>query len=132
MEISSHRTGSVILVVDDNADAANSLATILRMSGHDVHIASDGHSAVQLAIRVRPQLVLLDIGLPGLDGFAVAKRLRQELGLAGMKIIAITGSGIENDRHRSMEAGIDQYLLKPVDPAFLESLLGGTGNRKAT
>ncbi|TAK80517.1 MAG: response regulator [Betaproteobacteria bacterium] len=121
---------SRVLVVDDNPDAANSLATILRRSGHDVHIASDGHSAVQIAMRVRPQLVLLDIGLPGLDGFAVAKRLRQEFSLGGLKIIAVTGREAEGDRYRSIEAGIDQYLLKPVDPVFLESLLGKGSNRK--
>lgn len=120
---------SRVLVVDDNADAAESLGRLLRMAGHEVHIATDGQSAVQLAIRVRPSIILLDIGLPGLDGFAVARRLRQELSEPGMRIIAITGNGAEADRNRSMEAGIDQYLLKPVDPAFLESLLGGSGKR---
>lgn len=121
---------SRVLVVDDNADAANSLAAILRLSGHDVHIASDGHSAVQIAMRVRPHLVLLDIGLPGLDGFAVARRLRQEFSLDGLMIIAVTGKGEEDDHRRALEAGIDQYLLKPVDPVFLESLFGKGGRRK--
>lgn len=113
--------------MDDNPDAAETLARVLRASGHEVHVAPDGDAAVGLAIRVRPHVVLLDIGLPGLDGFAVAKRLRQEPDLAAVRIIAVTGSGSEADRHRSMEAGIDQYLLKPVDPAFLVSLLGGSG-----
>ena len=116
-----------IVVVDDNPDAANTLATILRMSGHEVHIATDGHSAIELAIRVRPEVMLLDIGLPGLDGFSVAKRLRAESSLAHMRIIAVTGIGDEGDRQRAMEAGIDQHLIKPVDPAFLQSLLGPAG-----
>jgi DNA-binding response OmpR family regulator len=123
---------SRVLIVDDNADTANSLATILRMSGHDVHMASDGYNAVQMAMRVRPNLVLLDIGLPGLDGFAVATRLRQEASLAGLKIIAITGSGTHDDHRRAMDAGIDQYLLKPVDPVFLMSLLGASSKRDGT
>lgn len=123
-------TGSSrVLIVDDNLDTANSLAMILRMSGHDVHIASDGHAAIQTAMSVRPHLVLLDIGLPGQDGFAVATRLRQEASLAGLKIIAITGSGTHDDHRRAMDAGIDQYLLKPVDPTFLTSLLGAGGRR---
>lgn len=123
---------SRVLVVDDNIDAANSLAAILRMLGHEVHVALDGHSALQIAMRVRPQLVLLDIGLPGLDGFTVARRLRDELNLARLKIIAITGHGREEDRLHCIEAGIDHYLIKPVDPAFLTSLLGGSGNRNGT
>ncbi|OGA61694.1 MAG: hypothetical protein A3G81_07650 [Betaproteobacteria bacterium RIFCSPLOWO2_12_FULL_65_14] len=115
------------MVVDDNPDAANTLATILRTSGHEVHIATDGHSAIELAIRVRPEVMLLDIGLPGLDGFSVAKRLRAESSLAHMRIIAVTGIADEGDRQRAMEAGIDQHLIKPVDPAFLQSLLGPAG-----
>lgn len=116
-----------VVVVDDNPDAANTLASILRASGHEVHIATDGHGAIELAIRVRPDVMLLDIGLPGLDGFSVAKRLRAEPSLAHMRIIAVTGVGDEADRQRAMEAGIDQHLIKPVDPAFLESLLGSSG-----
>ena len=123
---------SRVLVVDDNFDTANSLAAILRMHGHEVHVALDGHAALRIAMRVRPQLVLLDVGLPGLDGFAVARRLRDELSLAGLKIIAITGGAREEDRRHCIEAGIDHYLVKPVDPAFLASLLGGSGNRNAT
>lgn len=113
-----------VVVVDDNADAADTIATILRLSGHEVHVANDGHGAIQLAIRIRPDVMLLDIGLPGLDGFSVAKRLRAEPGLAHMRIIAITGVGDERDRQRAIEAGIDQHLIKPVDPMFLQSLLG--------
>lgn len=116
-----------IVVVDDNPDAANTVATILRKSGHQVHIATDGYAAIELAMRVRPDVMLLDIGLPGLDGFAVAKRLRAEPSLAQMRIIAVTGIGDEGDRQRALEAGIDQHLIKPVEPAFLLSLLGPAG-----
>ena len=121
------KTGSRrIVVVDDNPDAADTIAAILRLSGHEVHVANDGHAAVRLAIRVRPDVMLLDIGLPGLDGFSVAKRLRAESSLAHMRIIAVTGVADAGDRQRAMEAGIDQHLLKPIDPAFLESLLGSS------
>lgn len=113
-----------LVVVDDHLDTANSLAMILQRSGHEVHIAQDGYAAIEITIRVRPDVVLLDIGLPGLDGFSVAKRLRAEPGLAKMRIIAVTGMGDEKDLQRAMEFGVDQLLIKPVDPAFLQSLLG--------
>src|SRR5512145_975459 len=87
-------------------------------------VARDGSSALFLARSMRPDFVLLDIGLPGTDGFQVAEALRREPGLAALKIIAITGRGEQDDRERSQEAGIDYYLLKPVDVPFLESLLG--------
>lgn len=118
------RASRRILVVDDNPDTADTLAKFLRASGHEVHIATDGPSAVALALRVRPDVMLLDIGLPGMDGFAVAKRLRAEPDLASITIIAITGGGFESDRQRALEAGIDQHLIKPVEPSFLQSLLG--------
>jgi CheY-like chemotaxis protein len=85
-----------------------------------------------MALRLRPDFLLLDIVLPGLDGFAVAKRLRQEPALSGMRIIAVTGYGTEADRRHSMEAGFDSHLLKPVDPSFLESLLGGASRAPFT
>ena len=113
-----------ILVVDDNLDAALSLSRLIALMGHDVNLARDGSSALFMARSVRPDFVLLDIGLPGSDGFQVAEALRREVGLAGLKIIAVTGRGEEEDRERSHEAGIDYYLLKPVDVLFLESLLG--------
>ena len=115
--------GRRILVVDDNSDAANTTAVLLTTFGHEVEIANDGYSAIRIAFSFRPDIVLLDIGLPGLDGYAVAKRLRQDGSLNGMRIIAITGRGFDDDRTRSEEAGIDQDLVKPVDPRFLESLL---------
>jgi two-component system CheB/CheR fusion protein len=112
-----------ILVVDDNPDQLKSLSALLRLSGHEVHEALDGPEAIEMALRIRPDFLLLDIGLPILDGFAVAKRLRQEPALSGMKIIAVSGFGTEDDRRKSMEAGFDSHLLKPVDPDFLQGLL---------
>jgi len=113
-----------ILVVDDNLDAALSLSRLIALLGHDVNVARDGNSALFIARSMRPDFVLLDIGLPGSDGFQVAEALRREPGLSTLKIIAVTGRGEEEDRERSQQAGIDYYLLKPIDVPFLESLLG--------
>jgi CheY-like chemotaxis protein len=112
-----------ILVVDDNPDQLKILSAILRVAGHEVHEARDGNEAIEMALRLRPDFLLLDIGLPTLDGFAVAKCLRLEPALSGMKIIAVSGYGTEADHRKSMEAGFVSHLLKPVDPAFLEMLL---------
>ena len=121
-----------ILVVDDNIDAAVSLSQLLAMMGHDVQIARDGNSAIFMARSIRPDFIVLDIGLPGFDGFQVAEMLRREAGMAALRIIAVTGHGREEDRERSHHVGIDHYLLKPVDPDFLESLFGNasTNGRK--
>src|ERR1051326_8815039 len=112
-----------ILVVDDNLDAALSLSRVIALLGHDVNVARDGGSALFIARSMRPDFVLLDIGLPGTDGFQVAEALR---------IIAVTGRGEEADRERSQHAGIDHYLLKPVDLVFLESLLGKAAANSTT
>jgi PAS domain S-box-containing protein len=112
-----------ILVVDDNSDSAESMALLLRASGHDVHTAHDGASALEQADAHKPEIVLLDIGLPGLSGYTVAKRLRELPGLGAVKLIAITGYGQEEDRKRSRDAGFDHHLVKPVDIAVLGALL---------
>jgi len=117
-------TARRVLVVDDNVDAANSIAFLLKDAGHEVHVAHDGHKAIQIARSTRPEFVFLDLGLPGIDGFEVARALRREPELQAARIIAITGYAQESDRRRAQEAGIDQHLVKPVDPAFIESLLG--------
>jgi CheY-like chemotaxis protein len=116
-----------ILVVDDNLDAAVMLSRLLVLLGHEVQIARDGNSAILLARSMRPEFVVLDIGLPGADGFQVAEMLRRDPGIDGAKIIAVTGRGSAEDVQRAREAGIDQYLLKPVDLPFLESLFGNAG-----
>jgi signal transduction histidine kinase len=111
-----------ILVVDDNQDAAESLAMLLRMSGHEVMVAHDGHQALAIAAIERPGVVLLDIGLPGMDGYEVCRRVRQQ-GLADAQIIAMTGYGQERDRERSREAGFDTHTVKPVEIQELMQLL---------
>jgi len=113
-----------VLIVDDSRDAAGSLRLLVETMGHDVHVVHDGQSAVDLALRVRPDVLFLDVVLPGMDGFAVARRVRAEPSLARMKIIALSGHASDEYRRRCAEAGCDQYLVKPLDPRFLESLLG--------
>ncbi len=112
-----------VLVVEDNVDQAQTLCLLLESMGHRAEIASTGPAALDKARRVRPEVVLLDLGLPGLDGFEVAKRLRQEHG-ERIRIIAITAYASENDRRQSREAGCELHLVKPADPRFIESLLG--------
>jgi CheY-like chemotaxis protein len=113
-----------VLLVDDNADAVAVLSAYLKRAGHEVHEARDGFAAGELARRIRPDFVFLDLGLPGLDGLAVARQLRADPQLGRVRIIAMTGSGREDDREAAREAGFDQYLLKPVDLEFIRSLLG--------
>jgi PAS domain S-box-containing protein len=112
-----------VLVVDDDEDTAASLGTMLRMMGHDVRTAHDGAEAVDAAGSYRPDLVLLDIGLPKLNGYEAARRIREQPWGKGMKLIALTGWGQEEDRRRAKEAGFDQHVVKPVEPAALEQLL---------
>jgi PAS domain S-box-containing protein len=112
-----------ILLVDDNVDSAGSLAMLLEASGHEVQIAHDGPTALQAAIDNRPDFMLLDIGLPGMDGNEVAKRIRQQSKLENVVLIAMTGYGQESDRKRSQEAGFNHHLVKPVKLATLEKLL---------
>jgi CheY-like chemotaxis protein len=112
-----------ILVVDDNVDAANSLATLLRLSGHEVRTAHTGLKVLDVARELKPEVALLDLGLPGVDGFEVARRLRQESWGKDVLLIALTGYGQEEDRRRSREAGFDHHLTKPADLALLEELL---------
>jgi CheY-like chemotaxis protein len=114
-----------ILVVDDNGDAAESLALLLDSLGHDVRTARDGQAAVAMAAVFQPEVVLLDIGLPRLDGYEVARRLRGLLGLKETLLVALTGYGQEEDRRRAEEAGFNSHLVKPADVAALQSLLAG-------
>lgn len=118
-------SGARILVVDDNRDAADSLAMVLRQRSNDVRIAYDGQQAVQAAEEFRPELVLLDIGLPKLNGYEVAQRIRQQPWGRDMILVALTGWGQDEDRRRSRDAGCDFHFVKPVDLAALENLLAG-------
>jgi PAS domain S-box-containing protein len=112
-----------ILVVDDNVDAAESLALLLRMEGHDVRVAHDGPAALAAVEADLPDLVFLDIGMPVMNGYDVAQRLRQRPGLEHLLLVAITGWGQEEHRRRSQEAGFDHHLVKPVEPDALHQLL---------
>ena len=112
-----------ILLVDDNKDAADSLAALLRMSGHDVLVAHDGPHALELAAATDPAAVLLDLGLPGMDGFEVARRLRFVPGVCHARLIALTGYGQADDRQATARAGFDAHLVKPVDYDELARLL---------
>jgi PAS domain S-box-containing protein len=112
-----------VLVVDDNRDAAASLATMLALVGHEARTAQDGLEALELAEAFRPEVILLDIGLPKLNGYDVCCRIREQSWGKRSFIVAITGWGQEDDRRRSREAGFDQHLVKPVDFTALETLL---------
>jgi signal transduction histidine kinase/CheY-like chemotaxis protein len=114
-----------VLVVEDNVDAAESLATLLRLWNHDVSVVHDGRMAVEAAREQQPEVVLLDIGLPGLDGYQVARCLRDELHLDHALLVAMTGYGQPEDRRRSREAGIQYHFVKPVEPLLLRNLLSG-------
>ncbi len=112
-----------ILVVDDNRDSVDSLALMLRMTGNEVRTAHDGVEAVDAAATFNPEIILLDIGLPRLNGFDAARRIREQVGSKNIVIVALTGWGQEEDRRRSQEAGFDHHMVKPVDPQSLMKLL---------
>jgi signal transduction histidine kinase/CheY-like chemotaxis protein len=114
-----------ILIVDDNLDSAQSLAEVLKMTGNDTFVAHDGEEAVEAAERQRPDVILLDIGLPRLNGFDACRRIRANPWAENILIIALTGWGQEEDRRKSAEAGFDGHLVKPVDMAELMKLLAG-------
>lgn len=114
-----------ILVVDDNRDGADSLAMYLGAMGHQVTTAYDGPTGIRLAAGLHPDVVLLDIGLPGMDGYQVAEELRRAYDPAHMTLVAVTGYGQEEDRARSREAGFDHHLVKPVDPGELDRIVNG-------
>jgi len=128
MALARHDTGGTttkrrLLVVDDNKDAAESMSMLLEMWGHEVAFAFDGPSALETAEQWQPEAVFLDIGLPGMDGYEVAERLRELPHAKDAVLIAITGYGQDDDRMRSRRAGIDHHLVKPVAPDALRSLI---------
>jgi signal transduction histidine kinase len=116
-----------ILIVDDNIDAAESLAEFLKAAGHRIQVAHDGSAAIREAARVRPDVIILDIGLPSMDGYQVARRLRSELELTSSLLIAVTGYAQERDRLSAQMAGFDHHLAKPLDITRLTALLGTPG-----
>ena len=112
-----------ILVVEDNRDSADSLRLLLALYGYEVAVAYCGRDGVRAAQQHRPDVVLCDIGLPGLDGYAVARKLRGDPATAQARLIAVTAYGRDEDRRRSHEAGFEQHLVKPVDPDALQRVL---------
>jgi PAS domain S-box-containing protein len=120
--------GRRLLVVDDNRDAATTLAMLLRLQGCEVHVANDGLAALEAAAHYQPELIFLDIGMPGMDGYEVARRIRRTPGLKHIVLAALTGWGQQEDRRRSAEAGFDHHLVKPVQPGTLESILASVGS----
>lgn len=112
-----------LLVVDDNRDAAMTLAMLLRLYGHRVETAYDGQAALGLIPSFRPDVVFLDIGMPSLDGYELARRIRRDLGLAHLTLVALSGWGQAEDRRRSKEAGFDHHFVKPMEPAALAVIL---------
>ncbi|MCK0510990.1 hybrid sensor histidine kinase/response regulator [Aromatoleum buckelii] len=117
-----------VLIVDDNADSAQSLATLLGISGHAAHVALDGLDALRLAEALRPDVILLDIGLPGLNGYEVCRRMREQPWGKDILVVAMTGWGQDEDRRRSRDSGFDHHLVKPIDYAELAQLLADTGS----
>ena len=112
-----------ILVADDNIDAGESLAMLLRLDGHEVELASNGAQAVELFDRMKPEIAILDIGMPGLNGYEVAQRIRKKV-QKGVTLIAVTGWGQEADKARAAASGFDHHFTKPVEPAVLSALVG--------
>jgi signal transduction histidine kinase/ActR/RegA family two-component response regulator len=119
-----------VLVTDDNRDAADTLAMMLRTFGHDVRVAHDGAEALEIAALFQPHAVLLDIGMPNMNGYEAAARMRSEPWGKAIFLIALTGWGQEQDKQRAMEAGFDCHLVKPAEPALLEKLLAGASRKE--
>jgi CheY-like chemotaxis protein len=112
-----------ILVVDDNVDAADSIALLLSIDGFEAHSVHGALAALDTVGSFKPDVVLLDIGLPVLDGYEVAQRLRARVPVQSMRIVALSGYGQKADREKAAQAGFDEYLVKPVEPAVLGELL---------
>lgn len=112
-----------ILIVDDLHDSALSLALLVQRLGHTAEFVTDSRQALEVARRVRPELAFLDIGMPGIDGYALARMLRQEFGFEALRLVAITGWGGNADRAESRRAGFDAHVTKPADPEIVESIL---------
>mgnify|MGYP003694751953 CR=1 FL=1 len=113
--------------MDDNRDSADSLAMLLELMGHEVRIAQDGLEAVEEAATFQPHVILLDLGLPRLNGYEAARRIREQQRHGALTMVALTGWGQKEDRRRTAEAGFDAHLVKPVDLVALTKLLAETG-----
>jgi len=119
----NHSPPRCVLIADDNDDAAESLAVLLRMEGHEVVVVANGRDALDAVRSLRPIVVLLDIGMPDLSGYEVARQLRQSQEGRSLTLIAVTGWGQERDKLRALEAGFDHHFTKPIDPNILLELM---------
>jgi CheY-like chemotaxis protein len=113
----------VILVVDDNRDSASSLGSLLELMGHRAHVAYDGPHALEAAKKYRPEIIFLDIGLPGISGYEVARRLREDASSRHARIVALSGYGTVEDRKRSLAVGFDSHVVKPIDIEEINRIL---------
>jgi CheY-like chemotaxis protein len=118
-----------ILIVDDNQDAADSLSALLGLMGNEVHVAYDGLQALEMAAALEPDIILMDIGLPKLNGYDAARQMRAIEALRGVTLVALTGWGQGEDRRRSQEAGFDHHLVKPVGLDDLQAVLAAPARR---
>jgi CheY-like chemotaxis protein len=131
--MSAQRTSLLrVLVVDDCIDTTRTLSLLLQIWGHEAYAAHDGFEALEVARLFEPDVILLDIGLPRLDGWQVARRLRQELGSSEPLLIALTGYGQETDRRRAEELGIAHFFIKPVEPELLRQVLATSKRASAS
>ena len=113
-----------VLVVEDNLDAVKTLVALLKADGHEVEYAINGYAAMTMAVRFLPEVVILDLGLPGMNGFEVCSRLKKEPAFSSTMFIAVSGYASEQDREQSRAAGCDVHLAKPADPKTLLALVG--------
>jgi CheY-like chemotaxis protein len=118
----TRRPARRILIADDNVDGAETMGMLLESDGHEVHLAHTGTEAFESAKRLKPDIVVLDIGMPDIDGYEVAQRIRHEAWGSDIVLIAITGWGQADDKRRALAAGFDRHMTKPVDPIQLEQL----------
>jgi two-component system, sensor histidine kinase len=118
-----------VLIVEDNADSRAMLHAMLELWGHEVHVAPDGETGLDRAVEVRPEIALIDVGLPGLDGYELARQIRASVGGIHIFLVAVTGYGQPDDIRRAKTAGFDTHLVKPVDVKTLAAILGEAGRR---
>lgn len=118
-----------VLVVEDNLDTLRSTTLLLREMGHEVDYAINGYAALEAARRFKPHVIILDLGLPGMDGFEFCRKLKKEEALKAVRVIAVTGYGQAEYRARSREAGCDVHLVKPVSPAVLQAVIEESGSK---
>ena len=112
-----------VLVIEDNLDTVRSLALLLRDMGHEVEYAINGYAGLEVARRFAPDVIILDLGLPGMDGFDVCRRIKRDPELSSVRVIALTGYAQEDYRERALKAGCEQHFVKPIDAGTLEKIL---------